>query len=94
MKTIRNGTFETNSSSTHSIIIMTEEEYNNWENNKLLLDTKSDLLVECSEENLENSCCKTIDSFYDDCYLEIDTTHYTSPSGDKLIIICQHGNDF
>ena len=32
MKTIRLGTFETNSSSTHSMVICSEEEYEKWAN--------------------------------------------------------------
>lgn len=35
MKTIRVGTFETNSSSTHSITMCMEEEYKKWENGEL-----------------------------------------------------------
>lgn len=38
MKTIRANTFETNSSSTHSMIILTEEEYNKLESGELYLD--------------------------------------------------------
>ena len=38
MKTIRANTFETNSSSTHSMIILTEEEYNKLESRELYLD--------------------------------------------------------
>lgn len=37
MKTIRANTFETNSSSTHSMIILTEEEYNKLESGELYL---------------------------------------------------------
>lgn len=35
MKTIRKGVFETNSSSTHSITIMSEEDYDKWVNDQL-----------------------------------------------------------
>jgi len=38
MKTIRRNTFETNSSSTHSVTIMTSEEYDKWENEGLYWD--------------------------------------------------------
>ena len=38
MKTIRANTFETNSSSTHSMIILTEEEYNKLESGELYLN--------------------------------------------------------
>lgn len=36
---IRNGVFETNSSSTHSIVIGTEEEFNKWERGELICYT-------------------------------------------------------
>ena len=36
-KQIRRGVFETNSSSTHAIIMCTESDYNRWENGELLL---------------------------------------------------------
>ena len=35
---IRRGVFETNSSSTHSLTICTEEEFNKWKNGELLFD--------------------------------------------------------
>lgn len=38
MKTIRKGVFETNSSSTHSICICTDEEYDAWKNNEVVED--------------------------------------------------------
>ena len=36
MKTIRNGIFETNSSSTHSLTVCSEEEYKGWKEGKFL----------------------------------------------------------
>lgn len=38
MKQIRYGTFETNSSSTHSLVICTEQDYKDWESGKILLN--------------------------------------------------------
>lgn len=38
MKTIRKGIFETNSSSTHSICICTDEELEAWKNNEIFYD--------------------------------------------------------
>ena len=38
MKIVRYNTFETNSSSTHSLVILTKEEYNLWKNNKKTLN--------------------------------------------------------
>jgi len=41
MKTIRRSVFETNSSSTHSITIVSKEEYENWEKENLFINTDS-----------------------------------------------------
>lgn len=38
---IRQGIFETNSSSTHSICILSQEDFDNWENNQLYFDENS-----------------------------------------------------
>lgn len=38
MQVVRRGTFETNSSSTHSITMCSEDEYNKWKNGELLYD--------------------------------------------------------
>lgn len=38
MKIIRQNTFETNSSSTHSLVILSKQEYNAWRNDEVVLD--------------------------------------------------------
>lgn len=43
---IRRGVFETNSSSTHSLTMCTEKQYNDWKNGKLLYDSWNDKFVE------------------------------------------------
>lgn len=45
MRQIRAGVFETNSSSTHSITICTQDEYDKWQNGYLVLDDDSEKLV-------------------------------------------------
>lgn len=42
---IRRGVFETNSSSTHSLAMCTEEEFNKWKNGELLFDKWNEELV-------------------------------------------------
>lgn len=46
MRQVRHGVFETNSSSTHSLTICTEEEFNKWTNGELMFDTYDEKLVE------------------------------------------------
>ena len=46
MRQVRRGTFETNSSSVHTLTICTEDEFNKWICGELMLDTYNDELVE------------------------------------------------
>jgi hypothetical protein len=41
MRQIRQSVFETNSSSTHSITIVSKEDYENWEKDNLFINTDS-----------------------------------------------------
>ena len=50
MKTIRANTFETNSSSTHSMVILTEEQNNKINNGELYLTNKYDETIITKEE--------------------------------------------
>ena len=52
MKTIRANTFETNSSSTHSMIILTEEEYNKLESGELYLDDDDKVITKEEAKNI------------------------------------------
>ena len=51
MKIIRQGIFETNSSSTHSMIIMSEEDYTKWMSNQACFDNESESLVSFEKRN-------------------------------------------
>ena len=53
MKVIRAGVFETNSSSTHSICICTQEEFDAWKKGQLYYDYYSDKLISPEEIPLE-----------------------------------------
>ena len=53
---IRRGVFETNSSSTHSIVICSEEEYKKWVKGELMFDSWEECFVgkkELSDEDKE-----------------------------------------
>jgi hypothetical protein len=125
MKTIRANTFETNSSSTHSMVILTEKQDNQLRNGELYLSNKYDEGIITKEEadkiffevikeyNLQypNDNIETIEDFKETnwyldnqdeypcdidrwCesdYLASDSSNYTSPSGDKLIIYTKYG---
>lgn len=59
MRQVRRGVFETNSSSTHSLIICTKEEFTKWTHGELMFDTYNDVLVEVNtkikEEDKEHA---------------------------------------
>ena len=122
MKTIRLRTFETNSSSTHSMVICTEEEYEKWANGELYASrwedgfkTKEEVIEEARKEYYEkfdsegnfipDDEYETVEEFLNDWHtewydldnwagdLECDENSYTSPSGDKIRIICRYGYD-
>lgn len=49
MKTIRNATFETNSSSTHALVILSKEDYKAWQNNEKTLNLYSGEVQELTD---------------------------------------------
>lgn len=141
MKQIRKNVFETNSSSTHTLAICTEDEYKDWKAGKLLFNKLNETFIKNSiniterdrkeaEENYTRYKGKyykdwseltdsereeyiykhvadsrrqekslsfeenglTYEEFLQDCNgLQTETSHYTSPSGDKLVITCAYG---
>ena len=143
MKQIRKNVFETNSSSTHTLAICTEDEYKEWQDGKLLFNKWNETFVKNSinitkqdkveaeeryntykgkyykdwselteterdeytynyiaqqrrqEKNLSfEEDGLTYQEFMQNCNndgLETETSHYTSPSGDKLVITCAYG---
>ena len=79
MLQIRKGVFETNSSSTHALILCTQEEYDKLVTHELFWDVEGDRLVDFAEakqvlfEHLtevesfsENQAMKIVDSVYDE----------------------------
>ena len=90
MKTIRRCVFETNSSSTHSITIVSEEEFEQWENGKLLHDPWNNELVPIPDENDED--LETY-SDWEDNDSETFITKYTTKNGDKIVAFGTYGYD-
>lgn len=90
---IRYGVFETNSSSTHSLCICTEDDYDKWVGGQLLYDNWSEKLVGITSENKENNYrFKSYDN-YGRNYLETYTRRFTTPSGDKMVAFGEYGYD-
>lgn len=64
MKTVRRGTFETNSSSTHSITMCMESDYEKWKNGEMYWHRWNDELV--SKEEVEKEMAKLREEFIAD----------------------------
>lgn len=64
MRTVRRGTFETNSSSTHSITMCMESDYEKWKNGEMYWHRWNDELV--SKEEVEKEMAKLRDEFIAD----------------------------
>lgn len=79
-ETIRRGLFETNSSSTHSIVMCSSDEYNKWRNEDVYYDRWNEKFVEENDSILKARECESYDQayglyisdkdneFYSDCY--------------------------
>lgn len=61
MKLIRRGTFETNSSSTHSITMCKESDFDKWKNGEMYWDRWEEKLV--SKEEVEKEMAKLKEEF-------------------------------
>lgn len=104
MKVIRFNIFETNSSSTHSLCICTEDEYEKWKNGDLIYSywdnnmiKPPDNLDEMLDEDSLLYDSDAVDDYrpydYEDEYLEWYEYHFTTPSGDKMVAFGWYGHD-
>ena len=92
MISIRKNVFETNSSSTHSICICTEEDFNKWKNDEKLWDYYGDKLVDVDEVPKEDRDTWDFRSYdYEDDCKEWYDVHFTTPSGDKMVAFGLYG---
>lgn len=105
MRQIRFGTFETNSSSTHSLVIGTPEQIEKWENGELFINyyddyatefkTKEELdQMEETEEYFSREDWKNGEEWDEatEC-LDHDSQIITTPGGEQLSIVCAYGRD-
>jgi len=108
-KKVRFGVFETNSSSTHNLSIVSKEMFEKFKNGELLimgeeLVTQEEALKEYKEnqkrwydsyeEWLENTRdVETYDEWKDDECLETFIEEYTSASGDEIVVFGKYGTD-
>lgn len=100
MKQIRRNVFETNSSSTHSITMCMESEFDRWVAGELVWDKWDDELIPITPEiqdkmNRRYSRYLTYDQFNDWEYLEFETfeTSFTTPGGERVVSFGYYGYD-
>ena len=103
---IRIGVFETNSSSVHTLSIVSEKDFERWEDGELLFSRWDDKFVEASSvtrekyvdewdgsEYYDDDGYQTYDEWLDDDYLEYYIERYTTESGDKIVAFGKYGHD-
>lgn len=93
MISIRRNVFETNSSSTHSICICTEEDYKKWKEGEKLWYYWSNKLVDISEVPEKERYTWDYRSYEYEGNLEWYCEHFTTPSGDKMVVFGDYGYD-
>ena len=89
---IRHGVFETNSSSTHSMVVCSDEDLAKWEKGELLYDYGELVPSEGLSED-EKEDYKTLEQFMDTDYEEVGEETYTTKSGEVVNIIYKYGHD-
>lgn len=91
---IRRGVFETNSSSTHSLTIVSQEEYDKWKKGEMLIHAWDEELIskdDIPEDKL--SYYKTYNEYWDNCDLETFEQTYTTKGGEKIVAFGEFGYD-
>lgn len=94
MKQIRYGVFETNSSSTHSLTICSDEEYKKFESGELVCSAWSDRLLPPDTFD-DNNDYYTFEKFFNGDYdnLEIFNETYTTKDGEVIHAFGKYGYD-
>lgn len=105
MKTIRIGTFETNSSSTHTLVMLSKSEYEKFKAGEIFYTygserfvTREQVEAEAKKEGIEDledfvsdSDYKSFDSFGEG--YEDFYQEYTTPNGETVVAIGYYGMD-
>ena len=101
MRQIRRNVFETNSSSTHSITMCMQSDFDKWKAGKLAWDKWRDKLVEIDYEVAESMARDdgeylTYEQFNDYDYLEYETfvDRFTTPSNETVVSFGYYGQDY
>lgn len=94
--TIRHSTFETNSSSVHSLTMCSETEWEKWERGELLYDDWRGKFVDKNDiEDSNGGRYYTMDDFFDkyNCDYKTFDTSYTTSNGETVRAFGYYGFD-
>jgi hypothetical protein len=97
---IRQGVFETNSSSVHAIAICTQEEWNKLQSGEYLVNEWSiNQIIDANDPKAINDpdsyseCYITYGELYNRSEYEFFTEHFKTPSGDEMVAWGYYGHD-
>ena len=99
---MRIGSFETNSSSTHSLVICMRSEFEGWKEGKLLYDREAcDFITPEEAAGLSDEDAQWYILTYDDVFdwnkgklgLETFQSDYTTPGGEEVVAFGWYGYD-
>jgi len=98
MKQIRKSIFETNSSSTHTLTICTEDEYKAFQKGDLFLHQYDTLISKKEVEKakqldkyFDEDEYQTFEQFEDEKEYEIYQNAYTTSKGEKIVVFGKYG---
>ena len=96
---VRHCTFETNSSSTHSLVFMSKENFKKWKNGELYKEQWSgDTYTQeeydsCVNNYNEYERPQTFEEWIDDSF-DKEWYEYTTPRGDEIVAVCKYGSEY
>lgn len=100
MEQVRQGIFETNSSSTHSLTMCTGSDYEKWKNGELIYDYYNDELVPVTDKIRElkedgDDEYVTYENFQDWSYMDLESfeSRFTTPGGEEVVAFGYYGYD-
>jgi len=91
---IRKSAFETNSSSTHTLTICTQDEFDQFKQGKkvYVYGLYGDKLEELQEpQDDDYSEQETYEQFFADDMMETYMKQYTTPNGEKIVVFGKYG---
>lgn len=90
---IRQGVFETNSSSVHSLTICSKSEYELWKKGALLYDRWNDKLVLKTNDMNSDEYHQTYEQFWSNYDFENFKYDYITKGGEEVVAFGYYGHD-